>query len=417
MSSNRSAEAGILGFTYQFLQTAIKILEAKDEDTSFTIEGIEDLDVSTVEEEELVQYKYHEAKKYTPSTIQKPIALMFKHFVENYSKEKEWKTKYTLFCFFGINESELQKSPILITTVAELNKILNYTEAKEILKNNTWSEDLEEMFLKYLIFSKADKFDDAYKKLIDVIKTIFQVNEIESEVGYFSNAFFYINQLAIQKNIDSRKITKRGFIHYLTENFLKNEAAIIQRLYGKAKYIAILKVYLTSRNIKPNTTSHVFYLPSINSKTPRFITDLAKKFFVPDKRKDVKPITLIINSDEEQIKKLKRELSKITVLESLDLVFNDGYEEFYFNHKYFNKAPLITLRSNRQNIESMSYNYKLISFKTYKSHQTNILFEYPLHIFIDNVGVFSSLNNNYSNMNKLIINNLNEQEILHIFGG
>ncbi|WIL38500.1 hypothetical protein QN089_14550 [Kurthia sp. YJT4] len=416
LASKRSAEAGIMGFTYQFIQTVIKILETKNEDTSFTIEGIEDLDVSTVKEEELVQYKYHEAKKYTLSAIQKPIALMFKHFIENYSKEKKWKTKYTLFCFFGIDEKRKQISPNLITTTIELNTILNYTEAQSILKDNTWSEELEEKFLKYLIFSKADKFDDAYKKLIDVIKNVFQVNEIESKVGYFSNAIFYINKLAIQKNPDSRKITKREFIDYLTKNYLKNEAAIIQRLYGKDKYIATLKKYLSFKNVKPYTTSHVFYLPTINSKTSRFIIDLAKKFFVSGERKDVKPITLIINSDEEQLKKLKRELSQITILENLDLVFNDGYEEFYFNHKYFNKAPLITLQGNRQKIENASYNYKLISFKTFNSHQKNILFDYPLHIFIDDVEDYALLDN-YSNMNKFIINNLNEQEILQLFGG
>ncbi|MED3825862.1 hypothetical protein P4561_21350, partial [Priestia flexa] len=332
LSTNRSAEAGILGFTYQFLQTAIKILEAEDNDTSFTIEGIEDLDISTVKEEELVQYKYHEGKKYTPSAIQKPIALMFKHFIGNYSKEKEWKTKYTLFSFFGISESEFQPPTNLITTTTELNKILNYTEAKGILKNNTWSVALEGEFLKYLTFSKADKFDDAYRKLINLIKNIFQVSEIESKVGYLSNAIFYINKLAIQKDIESRKVTKRHFLDYLTTHCLKNEAAIIERIYGKAEYISTLKSYLTLKNVKSNTTSHIFYLSSINPRTPRFIIDLAKRFFVPGKKTDVKPVTLIVNSDEKQIKNLKKELSKIAVLESLNLIFNDGDEEFYCNY-------------------------------------------------------------------------------------
>lgn len=416
LSSKRSAEAGILGFTYQFLQTAIKILEAKDLDTSFTIEGIEDLDITTVKDEELVQYKYHKAKKFTPSAIQKPIALMFKHFVENYSKGDEWKIKYTLFCFFGLSESELQTSPNLITTTTELNKILNYTEAQSILKKTEWSAELEELFLKYLVFSIADRFDEAYEKLINIIQKVFQVSEVEGKVGYFSNAIFYINKLAIQKDIDARKITKREFIDYLTINFMKNEAAIIQRLYGKDEYIAILKKYLSIKNIKPNTTMHIFYLPAITSQTSRFIIDIVKKFFVPGKRNDVKPITLIINSDEEQIKNLKRDLSKITVLENLDLVFNDGDEEFYFNHRYFNKAPLITLQGNRQKIECMSYNYKLISFKTYKLNQQNILFDNPLHIFVDNVDEYYYLDN-YSILNKIIINNLEEKEVLGLFGG
>lgn len=417
MSNNRSAEAGILGFTYQFLQTTIKILEAKDIDTSFIIEGVEDLDVFTGREEELVQYKYHEAKKYTPSAIQKPIALMFKHFIENYASEEEWVTSYTLFCYFGLGEPKLKKSSQLITTTAELNKILQYTEAQSILKKTSWSDDLEEKFLTYLVFSEADKFDDAYKKLIDIIQDVFQVSEIESKVGYFSNAIFYINKLAVQKNIEFRKITKREFIDYLTTNSLANEAEIIQRLYGKDEYIANLKKYLTLKNVKPNNTAHVFYLSSITIHTPRFIIDLVNKFFVTGKKNDVKPITLIINSDEEeQVKTLKKELSRITVLENRDLIFNDGDEEFYFNYRYFNKYPLMTLQRNRQKIENMSYNYKIISYKTYKLNQRNIAFDYPLHIFINGEEEYSSLEN-YSSMNKLNISNLEEREILQLFGG
>lgn len=83
---------------------------------------------------------------------------------------------------------------------------------------------------------------------------------------------------------------------------------------------------------------------------------------------------------------------------------------------YFNRAPLITLQNNRQKIESMSYNYKLISYKTYESHQNEISFDNPLHIFIGDLEVYASLDN-YSIIDKFIINNLNEQDILQLFGG
>lgn len=413
LSTNRSAEAGILGFTYQFLQTAIKILETDDLDTSFTIEGIEDLDILTAKEEELVQYKYHEAKKYTPSQIQKPIALMFKHFIDNYREDKEWKIKYTLFSYFGLSESE---PSMHIKTTEDLNKILNYSEAKEILEDKTWTTESEEKFLENLIITKADKFEDAYRKLIGLIVNTFNVSEIESEVGYLTNAIFCINKLAIIKDINSRKITKRQYVDYLLKNSRRNEAAIIERLYGKAKYISTIKGYLRIKNVKPNTKSHIFYLASINHNTSRFILDLVKKFFVPGKKKDIKPITLVINSEETRLKKLKEELSRITVTENLNLIFNDGDEDYYFNDVFFNSPPFIILQRNMQKIESMSYNYKLISYKTYESCQEKIIFDNPIHIFIDDSEAYSSLKN-YSTMDKVILNNLNEQDILQIFGG
>ncbi|MGW5955328.1 hypothetical protein [Bacillus mycoides] len=415
--SNRSADAGILGFTYQFIQTAIKILEVADYDAVFTIEGIEDLDISTAKEEELVQYKYHSAKKFTLSAIQKPIALMFKHFEENYVKEKPWNTKYTLFCYFGIGNFETPNNNVLIKTTEELNKILNYTEAQSILVNKEWDVGLAEEFLKHLNFSNADEFEDAKAKLIDIIEQNFSINKVESEMMFLSNAIFRINELAIKKEVDSRQITKRRFIDYLTENSQKNEAAIIERIYGRAKYINLLKNYLSIKNIKPNTKSHIFYLSRINYSTPRVILDLVKKFHVSGKKNDIKPITFIINSEGENIKKLKEELSKINVLENLDLIFNDGDEDYYFNPSFFNKPPLIRLQRNKQKIDLTSYNYRLISHETYKLNHTKVSFDHPFHILMNNSeSNLASIDSN-STINKLNLKNLSEHEIMQLFGG
>lgn len=415
VTNNRSADAGILGFTYQFLQTALKILEADDLDTLFTVEGIEDLDISTVKDEELIQYKYHDAQKFTLSSIQKPIALMFKHFIENYSGEEEWNVKYTLFCYFGQNKSELQTSSNLITTSIELNAVLNYAEAKKILNEAKWSRELEDTFLKHLNFSKANSFEEANVRLINTLKTEFNVSETEVKVGYFSNAIYYVNQLAINKDVNLRKITKKKFVDYLSTNFMKTEFAIIKRIYGKDRYITDLKQYLAAKNIKPNTKLHIFHFPKITSYSSRFILDLVSRFSIKGKMHDTKPITLIFNSDNNQMKNLKKDLSKNTVSENLDLIFNDGNEEFFFNYRYFNNPPLISLQKNGQRIESMSYNYRLISFSTYQLNQKHILFDNPIHIFFDDIHEKYDLDE-YSFSNKIIINDLEENDILRLFG-
>lgn len=413
----RSAEAGILGFTYQFIQTATKILKSNDLDTEFTVEGIEDLDILTAQESELIQYKYHEQQKYTPSSIQKPIALMFKHFLENRSKTSDIRTKYTLFCYFGLKEKKAEESQSLISSRDELSEILNFTEASKILQSNIWSKNigLEEEFLSLLSFVDANNFEDAYDELVEIISQEFCIEKNESKVRYFSNAVFHINKLAVKKDINYRKLTKRDFIEVLKSDSLEGEIAIIERLYGRSEYIKTLKEQLKINNVKPNTMSHIFYLPLNLTRTPRLIIDLARKFVEQDKPYDYKPITVVIDAEPEKINLLKKEVSELTVIENLDLIFNDGNEDYYFNHQYFNKSVIAKLNRNRR-IQSVSYNYKLISFKNFVLHQDKIFHDSPFHIFTNNLIDYKQIKN-HSKLNKIVGNNLSETELLKLFGG
>lgn len=413
----RSAEAGILGFTYQFIQTATKILNSIDLDTFFTVEGIEDLDISTAKESELIQYKYHEQQKYVPSSIQKPIALMFKHYLENHSRLPGLKTKYTLFCYFGLKDNKLKESPNLISSVEELNEILDFKEASKILKETKWSKDtgVEREFLNLLSFVDANNFEEACSELIETLSKEFNISLIESKVRYFSNAVFHINKLAVNKNIELRKVTKRKFIELLSSDSLEGETAIIERIYGRTEYINVLKEQLKINNVKPNTMSHIFYLSLNLTSTPRLIINLAKTFVERGRPYDFKPITIVINAKAKEINLLKKEISELTVIENLDLIFNDGNEDYYFNHHYFNKSIIAQLGRNRR-MEKVSYNYKLISLDNFILNEDKITFDSPFHIFTDNLKDYKRIRN-YSRLNKIVGNNLNEIELMKLFGG
>lgn len=416
MSKNRSADAGILGFTYQFLQTAIKILEHKDDNTVFTIEGIEDLDISKSAEHELVQYKYHELTKYTPSVIQKPIALMFKHFKDNFSEKSTWNIKYNLFCYFGVKDQKTQIDSNLIENTDQLKTILNYKKAKKILGLFEWDQQLAERFLTYLKFSNADQFEVAEKNLISILSDIFKVKESESEIHYFPNAMTYINILATKRNMKDRKITKKKFYEHLKHNSKKFENSILQRIYGKRKYIQMLKKYLISQNIQKNSSSHIFYISESHLLNARFITNISKKFLVQNKKKDTYPILIIVNSEYSKLIKLKEKLSEINVKENQNLIFNDGDEDYYFNLDSFNASPLIELQKNHTMIKRSSYNYKIISYENFNKNKNNIHFNNPIHIFTDNSDIYSDLFNDTS-FNKLILADATEEEILDLFGG
>ncbi|MFG3432801.1 hypothetical protein [Lysinibacillus fusiformis] len=415
MSKNRSADSGILGFTYQFLQTAIQILKLKDSNAIITIEGIEDLDITSASETELVQYKYHEAQQFTPSSINKPIALMFKHFAENYEEHKTWNTSYTLFSYFGQKRTNgSEKDIVKIQNIEELKKILNYADAKKIMEGVEWKALHENKFLNYVNFHKADEFNQAKTQLLTILCETFRIKVDESNVFYFPNAIHYINQLAIKKDINERTITKQQFLDYLKSHSQIVELAIIERLYGREQYINDIKKYLSIKNVKPNTFSHVFHLFNINFQTPRLIIDLAKKFVINNAKRDVHPMTIVVHAEAEEVFKLKQDLLKINFNENQNVVFNDGYEDYYFNSEWFNSPPLLVLQRNGQKIESASYNYRIISYETFL--KSSIRLENPHHFIFSDSEIYTEIDGTIVT-NKLLTSNLSEQEILNIFGG
>lgn len=76
---SRSAIDTILGYYYQFDYSIYKLLELRNEDF-IVIEGIEDIDIHTANEEIAIQCKYYHSTEYNHSKIAEPIRLMLKHY-------------------------------------------------------------------------------------------------------------------------------------------------------------------------------------------------------------------------------------------------------------------------------------------------------------------------------------------------
>ena len=75
MSKKRSAEDTIKGFNYQFAATVLLILASKH-DSQITVEGIEDIDVSSDTVTAAVQCKYYEGTKLTNSVLRDIVEPM-----------------------------------------------------------------------------------------------------------------------------------------------------------------------------------------------------------------------------------------------------------------------------------------------------------------------------------------------------
>lgn len=414
MVQTRSAESGILGFTYQFLQSAIKILSLQQPEATFTIEGIEDLDITSTGEELLVQYKYHKGKKFSLSAIDKPVALMFKHYVDSSTKTPNY---YVLFSYFGQkHKRDLDKDVVVINNHGELKELFKCSNAKSILKGTNWTEENEINFLKLLKFEQAEDFDEACIRLLTLIEQNFGVSTEEGKSLYFSNAIYYINQLAIKEKQVERTITRQQFIDYLSSQSQIVQYAIIERIYGKQEYIRNLKKYIHAKNIKRNTCNYIVHLKNVNANTPRFIIDLAKKFVVQEGKRDVLPLTIILNDTKEKISQLKTTLLQINLQENSNLIFNDGYETFHFQPSVFSFGPLLVLQKNQQKIRKASYNYRILSFQTFTSFATEISLDNPVHFIINDAVEVTELKNSI-NSNALKISGLHEYDLLNLLGG
>ena len=210
--SGRSANASIKGYNYQFLHTIKDILEQSDNDVC-VIEGIEDFDIEKDGEKDLIQYKFHEMKTFTNSRVAKPIALMFKHFQANQQESNNYKL------FIYLTSSELPEITLSIITevlkIKEARTILSDTDVDLTNENiDSLSNDIG-LFIEKLSWKLTKKYEDLEKEIIEDFKNNLGITSEESEIIYLSNAIKIVNDLAIKRNEEERKITKRTFISKL----------------------------------------------------------------------------------------------------------------------------------------------------------------------------------------------------------
>jgi hypothetical protein len=202
---SRSAESTLLGFYYQFDKTIQTILEQSDENSVITVEGIEDIDIKTATEETAIQIKYQAETDGTDSVLRKPIMLMLEHFKNNQSKN----LTYHLYGHYKDNSK--------VNTTFDFIRIqtmMVYTESKmrhDFLQEKNISQYEVNKFLKKFNFSLSKSFDGHQQETFAKIKSEMNVSTEEEVNFFYSNALKIVNDLAIQKVLKNRQITKKDF--------------------------------------------------------------------------------------------------------------------------------------------------------------------------------------------------------------
>ncbi len=407
--SDRSAEASIRGYNYQFLHTIKDILENDSDTYENTIEGIEDLDITKENSTELIQYKYHEEQSYQNSKVAKPIALMFKHFLQNQSNN----IKYKLFIF--LNTVQLPE-----LTIEKITEILKIKESRKILSNTDTEltyQDIDNYnaeindFHRKLSWMLSQKYDELENSIILMFENNMGLSIEEAKIIYLTNAIKIINDLAIEPDMNSRKITKRDLLAKLSsqKNILFSTYLLRTKDFTYLK--RTIKNQKRALNIKKNSSTHIIVINNIRRENINsLIIDLIRKFCYKGNKIDFKPLVFIVNSSIlEEYRNFKKSLY-MDIIEQ-NIYINDGYEDYKLNINVFNQKPLIE-KNQAGKIKRTSFNLKLINKSFFDENTTDIKFANPSLFVLDSTEpiIFNSTDKQF------YLNKLSNTQILELIG-
>ena len=264
MSDKRSAEDTIKGFNYQFAATVLLILGAKH-DSQITVEGIEDIDVSSDSVTSAVQCKYYEGTKLTNSVLRDIVEPML-------VDEKARSTKIHYF-IYGHFKEQVDLSTFPLSDAGKFRAdVLGYKRGKgdkQIIGNV--ADDLgltnSELgaFLARLSFTLTDDYD-AHKRQVEVaLENQFSCSSSEVADFYYPVAFSKVAEIATKATPAERTITKADFLKaFKTKQQLFKHWLLHER--GEEAFCkAMRRAFFSSVNVSP--FSRFFVVECSNGET------------------------------------------------------------------------------------------------------------------------------------------------------
>lgn len=403
--NDRSANASIKGYNYQFLHSIKDILESEP-DAIHTVEGIEDLDIDTDDSRTLIQYKYHETQTYSRSLVAEPIAIMFNRFINNPYDG----ISYKLFIYV---KNKIKTLPNLDSS--ELFKILGNKNAKisdndKLLINQTNLEN----FISKFEWRLTKPYDKLEIDLIDILESIMGVANDESRMLYLPNAVKIIINLAIKKDQLERQITKNSFIEHLKNCKNTYHASYILRVKGFKALKSEIDSYKETYNILKFKSDYIVQINDIKRDSlSMLIIELAKKFCYVDNDSTYRPITFIIDCETtQQYNKFKTDIHEYIVSQNDLIKINDGYDSYAFNEKVFNEDCFYGANKSRKKYMKVNFNFKLIHKPIYEKNQDKIVFTNPSLFIIDSIA--EPIVNNNIKKQFYLNKKLDNQQIINI---
>jgi len=337
----RSADYTIQGFLYQFNKTLLEILNSNN-DSIITIEGIEDIDIESKSDIELVQCKYHESsKKFNLSAVYKPILQMLKHFYNNQDK----KISYKLYCYFPSQTTEK-----LAITFDQLKEVINSENdslsslIEELRKYLTKGDGFIKEFITRFVIEFGNSYDELTKQNYTALKNN-GFNDSDIETLIYPNAINEIASYAIKHNIDHRKLKKDDLINKLTSI----KTTIISKWTRELKNFD--KILQTKRkqlkvNLDKNSRLRYFIindlsLDDFNDLIVTFISDYIEKYHFKAHLHNKTPL-FCLDCSIDAFKDINLRLYK------KDIKVNNGYIiDGHWDEKAFFREPIVN-KNNKE---------------------------------------------------------------------
>lgn len=211
--SNRSANATIKGYFYQFDHTIVQLLAASSPHASVVVEGIEDIDLDDGDNSLLVQCKYYEGTTYNHSVIKDAVIQMMRHF-HSLGCPTSPKFRYRIFGHYKEGQEKLDAGIDL-----DLLKGSFLTYVHDKVKHEVHSElgisdaQLNTFCGMLNVNIKAPSYEEQQKQVVKLlVSQISGCKPDDAEIFYYPNAINVIQALAIPANESDRRITKGNFI-------------------------------------------------------------------------------------------------------------------------------------------------------------------------------------------------------------
>jgi hypothetical protein len=399
----RAATDTIKGYFYQFDYSIEQLLNLTNDTDEITIEGIEDLDIESLTETTAVQCKYYSKTEYNHSVISKPIRLMLSHYKGVKSGIKP-RIKYHLYGFYSSGQSKLLL-PVNVNFLKD--KFLCHKEGgiqkKHHEKLGLNDKDLETFLSLLSININAKEYLEQNGNIITSLQRIFNCDNFVAEYYYYNNALNEIRKIAIEDNINNRRITKSEFLDRINQKHILFNKWFLE-LKGKRQYHKELKnKYFRILNQSPFER---FFLIDVSSDCP-----IAK----------LKELVFIISKHYSNLKKREpknycpyiyfNNLYAASLLELKQQLYDEGFQFIdgfpFFGSNFLEKH--ISLKADNYNniavkfIDHISQINKVLSYITKTREVYQFYFEQPF---------FSTSDTNIKNVSIQINNVENIKEII-----
>lgn len=352
-SRNRSADAAIRGYMYQFDRTILILLDSSPEDT-ITVEGIEDIDLLSDGYLTAEQCKYWAGSAFSLSGIRDAVSAMLGYFADGRE------LSYRLY----IHTSRAEDTPSTLS-VSELKKCLTLVKrkSKEVVKlYEEYPETTLYAFSQSLRIVRGPDYETQSETVIDRLRSEMKCSIEECRSLYYPNARNAVITLATKSSIRDRQINRKRFLATFDHKkylYTKWHAETV----GLDRFASAVAKSLRRDPRMYHNRFRFLVVTLTDSSDVSAMVDLvrmlATKFYGPGKLHTAIPWTLIVDAPSNLMHDLKAHLAAVSIK------FNDGYEDYNFNGEIFGSRPLIVRRGRSSVLVKCSFDVWLLSLQTY----------------------------------------------------